>query len=125
MRKKIKPTQSETIGARLKAARLRSLLSISELSNATGVHHSQISRCERGNFKTYSKNVQKLCNFLDISFPGVTDHPRDHTALTGRFEAILKSLPSSVPAFAQLFDLLEGSAAASHSKRRLSPLERR
>lgn len=120
MRKKIKPTQSEVIGARIRAARLRSLLSISEVSRATGVHHSQISRCERGNFKTYSKNVQKLCNFLEIVYPGITEQPRDHNALTGRFEALLKSLPSSVPAFAQLFDLLEGSVAAGHPKKRLS-----
>lgn len=43
-------------------------VSQSELSLATGVHQSQISRILSGNVERTSKNVQKLCNYANTHF---------------------------------------------------------
>ena len=115
MRKKITSSNATAIGARLKAARLQFGLSITELGSAVGVHHSQVSRCERGNFKTYGRNVQKLCNFLEITHTSLIDRPHNQAPLAGRFEA----LPGSAPAFARLFDFLEQSTATVRPKKRV------
>lgn len=54
------------LGARIKHARLQKRLSQEEVETQTGVDHSQQSRIERGDFKRYGSNVQKLCKFFDL-----------------------------------------------------------
>ena len=55
------------LGARIKHARLQRGLSLVEVEVRTGVDHSQQSRIERGDFKRFGPNVQKLCKFFGQS----------------------------------------------------------
>lgn len=120
MRNKITPAEAVEIGARIRAARLRANKSIIEVGHLAGVHHSQVSRCERGNFKTVSKNVQKMCMYLQITHPKLESPEMLGRALSERFDALLKSVPGSAIAFSRLFDVLESStqAKAAHTRPR-------
>lgn len=118
MRNKITPAEAVALGARLKAARLQSNSSLIEVGLAAGLHHSQVSRCERGAFKVISKNVQKLCELLEISHPQLTKMGAPGRPLSARFDALIEELPGSATAFARLFDLLESSAKARPARKR-------
>lgn len=54
------------LGSRIMHARHKAHLSLMEVASQTGVDHSQQSRIERGEFKLYGQNVQKLCKFFDL-----------------------------------------------------------
>lgn len=120
MRNKIDPSEAVTIGTRLRAARKRANHSVVDVGRLTGVHHSQILRCEKGEFKTASPNVQKLCEFLAVSHPKLAPVHVGEQALRDRFDALLKARPGSAVAFARLFDVMEdaqgGRRAASKRK---------
>lgn len=62
-------TDATTCGAALRRAREANGLSLLDLAGLIGVHHSQISRIERGHFRRLSNNVQTLCTFLDVEHP--------------------------------------------------------
>jgi transcriptional regulator with XRE-family HTH domain len=55
------------LGSCIKEARLARGMTLKILAAATGVDHSQISRIERGENALVSRNVQKICKFLDVS----------------------------------------------------------
>lgn len=55
------------LGSCIKEARLARGMTLKSLAKATGVDHSQISRIERGENALVSRNVQKICKFLDVS----------------------------------------------------------
>jgi transcriptional regulator with XRE-family HTH domain len=120
MRNKVKPAEATEIGARIKGARLRLKLSISELGSATGVHHSQISRCERGEFKTTGGNVQKLCKFLKISHPKLSTESLSKKHLRDRMEALIDAVPGSAVAFTSLLDVLEVSLTSKSIRKRMA-----
>lgn len=104
----------------MKGARLRLRLSISELGSATGVHHSQISRCERGEFKTAGGNVQKLCKFLEVSHPKLSSESMSKKHLRDRMEALIDAVPGSAVAFKSLIDVLELSLASKIARKRVA-----
>jgi len=56
---------AQLLGQRLRAARKKHGYTLKYLAAAVGVHHSQISRIERGRIETVSENLQLICNFLD------------------------------------------------------------
>lgn len=60
-------TDPQDLGARIRSARLSRDLSLLEVQAKTGVNHGQQSRIERGDFKRYGSNVQKLCNFYELA----------------------------------------------------------
>lgn len=64
------------------------------LALETGVHHSQISRIERGESARLSKNVLKICDFLHILT--MEDNP---LAVTGdiveKMQALIQEWPQS------------------------------
>lgn len=119
MRNKITTAEAVAIGARLKAARLRSNRSLVEVGRAAGIHHSQVSRCERGAFKVISKNVRKVCETLDISHPQLTKARPRGLSLSERFDALIEELPGIAAAFDRLFDVLESSAKARAARKQL------
>lgn len=121
MRNRITISEAAVIGARLREARLRAKKGITEIGNTTGVHHSQVSRCERGDFKTISPNVQKLCKAMNVKHPKVPEIWMSQEDLRTRFDALLADLPGSAAAFACLFDVLEDSRARKSSRRRRRP----
>jgi transcriptional regulator with XRE-family HTH domain len=99
------------LGRRLRAARARKLLTQVQLGEVVGVDHGQISRIERGSFKTYSKNVQKLCTYLSIEeelAPAHADKQGDAPSrLLLRLKAFLEESPEQAALFATLLEALE------------------
>ena len=97
---------------------MRSNSGVAEVGAKTGVHHSQISRCERGDFKTVSPNVQKLCKEMNVRHPKVPRDSASQEDLRSRFDALLTEVPGSAAAFECLFDVLEKSQAGRVGRRR-------
>lgn len=97
---------------------MRSNKSLVEIGQAAGVHHSQVSRCERGAFKVISENVQRLCEVLQIAHPKLSKSEPLPRPLKERFDALLEELPGSAAAFACLFDFIESSSMAKTSRKR-------
>jgi transcriptional regulator with XRE-family HTH domain len=61
------PDELETIGARVRWARMRAALSQTELSGATGIPEATISRIESGkNAQPRFATIRKLADVLDI-----------------------------------------------------------
>lgn len=60
------------LGRRIRRAREDRRLTLAALAARTGVHHSQLSRFERGQFRLNGKNVRKICKELNIG-PGSVD----------------------------------------------------
>lgn len=118
MRNKITPTDAAEIGARIRAARLRANISIVEVGKAAGVHHSQVSRYERGIFKTVSKNVQNLCALLQVKHPKLLISGLPTKELKERFDAVLEAIPGAAVVFSRLFDVLEASTRSKYARKR-------
>jgi transcriptional regulator with XRE-family HTH domain len=57
------------IAKQLKQRRCERELTLKELERHTGVNCGQISRFEKGNFKTVSENLQIVCTFFQIHLP--------------------------------------------------------
>jgi transcriptional regulator with XRE-family HTH domain len=105
------PEEAAALGARIQLARKNLGLTLLNLTERTGVSHSQISRIERGMFKGASKNVQILCKFLDISGTLISraEEPQ-HLAL--RLERLASSSPrwrSVVAAFAEALEAAQNA----------------
>lgn len=67
MNEELKSDESRLNLARLIRAQRKALgLTIEVAEKRTGVDRGQISRFETGKFKTASKNLQKICIFLQI-----------------------------------------------------------
>lgn len=77
------------------------------MGTRANVHHSQVTRCEHGRFKTVSQNVQKLCKELNVKHLKVPKARTDGEGLRARFEALLAEVPASAAVFERLFDVLE------------------
>lgn len=109
MRNRISTSEAASIGFLLREARLKRNLGIKEVGLSLGVHHSQVSRCERGNFKTASLNVQKMCKYFDVKHEKMPKHLALEDSLRARFETLLSKMPASAAVFERLFDVLEAS----------------
>ncbi|MBS0403734.1 MAG: helix-turn-helix transcriptional regulator [Proteobacteria bacterium] len=100
------PEEATALGAQMRLARKKLGLTLTDLAERTDVSHSQISRMERGLFKGTSKNVQILCNFLNIGGTRTSnkEEPQD---LAQRLERLASSSPrwrSVVAAFAEALE---------------------
>ena len=66
-----KPTithdQAAELAAQIRNARQERQETLVYVQSCTGINCGQLSRFEAGKFKTASKNLQKLCNYLQIS----------------------------------------------------------
>lgn len=99
------PIQARALGERLRNERLTRKLSLQDLGKITGVHHSQISRFERGAAVTFSVNLQKICTELMI---GLTPKKAgEQMPLGHRVEALLRASPASEVAVDALVSALE------------------
>ncbi|WP_370467896.1 multiprotein-bridging factor 1 family protein [Pseudomonas sp. EL_65y_Pfl1_R32] len=94
------------VGAQIRQARLGRGLTLVDLGHAVGVHHSQISRYERGQMNSVGKNLHKICTFLQIK-----DDPPEYstgTASLGRkLDELLRVSPGCEPAVTKLVEALE------------------
>ncbi|WP_428700612.1 helix-turn-helix domain-containing protein [Stenotrophomonas rhizophila] len=94
------------LGVQVRASRLSRRMTLAALAEAVGVHHSQISRVERGGAITFSPNVQKICKFLNIqgvSSAGVGSRGN----LADRVEALRVSIPEGERVLDALLGVLE------------------
>lgn len=100
------------VGAQIRQARLGLGLTLVDLGRAVNVHHSQISRYERGQMNSVGKNLHKICTFLQIK-----DVPREYstgTASLGRkVDELLRVAPGCEPAVTKLVEALEELIAAA------------
>lgn len=55
------------IAEQLKQRRKDRYLTVVNVEGATGINRGQLSRFERGDFKTASENLQKICKYFQIS----------------------------------------------------------
>jgi transcriptional regulator with XRE-family HTH domain len=107
MGRKINDEESKSLGARLRQARLSCHETLEVLASATGVHHGQISRIERGEFRTISPNVQNLCDKLRVpSFSPVCRLDAESLAL--KLTAVVGKSPSKLRFIDLVLDALDG-----------------
>jgi len=108
--------QARMLGERLRTARRSRKLSLKQLGELTGVHHSQISRFEQGEAITFSKNLQKICNELRV---GLAMSGTDRSApLSQRVDALVCAAPTMVEALDAFLTAMEQVVASSPNPRR-------
>jgi transcriptional regulator with XRE-family HTH domain len=114
------PKEAVALGARIRLARKKFGLTLENLTKQTGVSHSQISRIERGLFKGASKNVQILCESLNIEGARVCDAEEpQHLAL--RLERLASSSPrlrNVIVAFAEALEAVQNAHPSKERKPR-------
>jgi transcriptional regulator with XRE-family HTH domain len=100
-----RPRDARVLGDILRQARVSACLSLTELQEKSGVHHTQISRIERGQFRRPSTNVQKLCKIFDINWQSPNSQPEDVEALCSRIRGAAKT-PNLVRAMSIFLDAI-------------------
>ncbi|NWN49012.1 helix-turn-helix transcriptional regulator [Pseudomonas sp. MAFF 301514] len=114
MRKKFNsPADAATFGGKIRQARLDRGLTLSELGAEVSVDHSQISRYERGQMSSVSKNLQRICTFLHVN-----DDPyrcsAPSSSLGRKVDELLRHAPGCEPALAKLVEAIEVFIATIH-----------
>lgn len=107
MASKLDTAQAKLLGAQLKLARRNRALSIQDVAGQCHMHHTQLSRLERGMFKRLSGNVQIVCAFLHIK-PHESMAPSAGVAqLHARLDALVSRTPKGAAMVAALLDALD------------------
>ena len=107
---------AKQIGCRIALARKKRGMTLESLGLAVGVHHSQISRIERGQVRLVGKNMQKICTFLGLEPMGEsTVEPAD--SFTARAEALIQEWPEGGEVLNTLMDALEMALARKRVSR--------
>lgn len=104
---------ASVLGGQIRQARLSKGLTLVCLGRAVNVDQSQISRYERGQMISVSKNLQKICTFLQIN----DDPDRFSTASTSlgrKVDELIRLAPECEPAVMKLVDALEGLLTAAY-----------
>lgn len=101
------------LGDKIRNARIEKDMTLKSLGKIIGVDHSQISRYERGQVVRISKNLQKICTFLQI------DDDLDRFSVGGvslgrRVDELLLLAPEGGPAVAKLVEALEELLTAAN-----------
>lgn len=105
MTKNLNMPFSAKLAQRIHAERVNRGMTLKELGNACGVHHSQLSRIEQGKVVRVSKNLQRICTFLQISLD--CDVPCLDRELMFRVERLMLKSSSSARAIESLVTVLE------------------
>lgn len=93
------------IARRVHSARIGRGLTLQELGAACEVHHSQVSRIERGKVIRVSKSVRKICTYLQISL--LDSAPSPAPELITRVECLIRKSAASARAIEGLVAALE------------------
>ncbi|WP_440063139.1 helix-turn-helix domain-containing protein [Pseudomonas syringae] len=100
------------VGDQIRQARLSKGLTLVGLGRAVNVHHSQISRYERGQMSSVGKNLHKICTFLQIGdYP--LEYPTGTASLGRKVDELLRVAPGCEPAVRKLIEAVEELIAAS------------
>lgn len=101
---------AQALGHRVRAAREKAGLTVNEVAKKAGVHHSSVSRTERGRFPTMNPSVRKICTFFRIEPEmGI----RDAEGLLFRLQWLSAHEPDVVHALEYLLEALEARRAGS------------
>ena len=93
----------QALGRRIERARRASGLTLEQAAARAGVHHSQLSRIERGQFRLIGNNVRKICRVLGVDLDGV-----DHDFLCERVRATIRS-PQAARAMNAFLDVINSA----------------
>lgn len=107
MASKLDSKQAKALGAQLRLARQNRSLSIQDLAGKCGIHHSQLSRLERGLFKCMSGNVQIACAYLHIKPHESMAASPDVAQLHARLDALASRDPRNTEIVSALLDVLD------------------
>lgn len=103
-------TKPIVLGSQLRTARLKLNNTLKMVEILTNISHSQISRIERGKFKSPSKNVQNLCELFKIDWRNSS--PANQTESLGlRLDRAANASPqwaAAVAAFAEAIEAAQG-----------------
>jgi transcriptional regulator with XRE-family HTH domain len=113
MARRLDPAAASLLGATIKAARLERSLSLQRLAHECGMHHSQLSRLERGQFTRLSGNVQVACSKLHIPANEVMASDPSVAQLHARIDALVTREPRTLEVLAALLDALDAMQGAS------------
>ncbi|WP_353958783.1 helix-turn-helix domain-containing protein [Pseudomonas aeruginosa] len=107
MGEKLNAASATNLAKRIREARRFRGLTLEEMGNECGVHHSQLSRIEQGRMVRVSKNLEAICTFLQIEiFPCQRD-PQQLQLLFSRIERLITRSSSSERAIEGLVSALE------------------
>lgn len=99
---------SRKLGRRISAARRAAGLTVTALAAKALVHHSSVSRAERGYFQTVNPSVRKICTVLGIAWEEEKDAP-DLALLLSQVERIAAQRPGVAHAISALVSELEAN----------------
>lgn len=100
--------EAKLTGDRIRAARRSRHLTLKKLAEKTKVHHSQISRMEHGQVETLSKNVQKICKYLQVNLDyAAIEPPTPAASIRNRIEEFLGKSPANAEVLRTLLDAVE------------------
>ena len=105
------PKEAVALGAQMRYARKKLGFTLQNVTEQTGISHSQISRIERGLFKGTSKNVQILCRLLNIEST-IFSSVEEPQFLAQRLERLASTSPlwkSVVAAFAEALEAAQSA----------------
>lgn len=102
------------IGAQIRQARISKGLTLVDLGCAINVHHSQISRYERGQMSSVGKNLHKICKFLQVEYDPLW-YSSGSVSLGQKVDELLRVAPGCEPAVTKLVEALEELIAAALS----------
>lgn len=105
MVEKFNALSASLIAKRIREARISRGLTLVQLGTECGVHHSQLSRIEQGKIVRVSKNIEKICTFLQISIYPCSTEPSQ--PLLSRVERLITSSRTSARAIESLVLALE------------------
>ena len=105
MTQKLNKNSVQKLAERIHEKRLECGLTLVDLGSTCNVHHSQLSRIEQGKIVRVSKNIEKICTFLQIN-PYSLDKDQDSTLLD-RVERVIASSSAGARAIESLVTALE------------------
>jgi len=108
------PGDAVRLGVSMRSARKKRRMTITYVAEQTGVDAGQLSKMERGQMATASKNVQKVCNFFQIP---ATTGKASQTRVGSMLDQLIDDLPGSEPAVARLVAAIQEMvlSLAAHS----------
>lgn len=106
--------QAAIVGDRLRQARRKSGKSLEQTAKELRVHHSQVSRIERGKINTVSPIVHKLCTKFSVRLPAAM--ALDPESLAERVQILAEVAPDSCQAIDAVVCALEALAASKQAR---------
>lgn len=102
------PEAAKLLGTRIRSERNLLGITLNELASRAKMHHSQLSRIERGAAITLSSNVLNICTLLKIPIDCYTSQQAETSGLGQRIERLVAIAPECAPVISRFIDAIEG-----------------